>query len=326
MKRREFIVKLSAGLGCLALNLSCKGGGNSAGAGKVCFGIISDVHQDLQADAARRLQQFIDAANERKPDFIVQLGDLSHGDGLEKIKQIWEQFPGKRYSVLGNHDTDHATKATVTQGLDMPANYYSYDLGGVHFVVLDLNYFLKEGQYLDYDHGNYYQATMGVDRDMISPEELEWLRQDLAATDKPTIVFSHQGLNDTWQGNACPNRKEVRALFREANRNGQKVIACFCGHHHVDEYEEIEGVHYFQINSAAYFWAEGADHYSNGHMIEYKDALYGFVTLDLDQQEIRIEGVQSEFLPPAPEPDDFPGADKVYPFISNRNIKIKQLS
>ncbi len=319
MNRRTFITGLSAGIGCLALHISCK---KEAGAKKLSFGIISDVHQDLQADAVRRLQTFIDEANKRKPDFIVQLGDLSHGEGLHTIKAVWEQFSGKKYSVMGNHDTDHATKEQVVQGLNMPSKYYSYDLGGVHFVVLDLNYFLKEGQYIDNDHGNYFQATMGVDRDLISPEELEWLRKDLASTQKPTIVFSHQALNDTWQGNACPNRKEVRAIFREANQDKPKVIACFCGHHHVDEYQEIEGVHYIHINSAAYFWAEASDKYSNGHMIEYKDSLYAFVTLDFDKGQLLVEGTKSEFLPPAPQPADFEGADKVYPYISNRTLKI----
>ena len=57
-------------------------------------------------------------------------------------------------------------------------------------------------------------------------------------------------------------------------------------------------------------------------MVEYKDALYAFVTLDLDSGQITIEGVKSEFLPPAPKPDDFKNADKVYPYVSDRIIKI----
>lgn len=58
--RREFITKMSAGLCCLALNISCK---KEPGSHKVRFGVISDVHQDLQSDAPRRLQAFIDASN-----------------------------------------------------------------------------------------------------------------------------------------------------------------------------------------------------------------------------------------------------------------------
>lgn len=315
--RREFITKVSAGFCCLALNMSCK---KDSGTRRVRFGVVTDVHQDLQVDAAKRLQAFIDAAKEWDPDFIVQLGDLSHGEGLETIRDIWEQFPGKRYSVLGNHDTDHSTKEIVVNALGMPACHYSYDFGGIHFVALDLNYMREEEQFLDFEKGNYFKAK-SEDRDLISPQELEWLEADLEKTDKPTVIFSHQGLDDLYGKGGCPNRKDVRKLFHKVNeKNGQKVIACFCGHHHVDAYSEIEGVHYFQINSASYFWTDDAKQYSNGHMIEYKDALYAFVTLDLDTKQITIEGVKSEFLPPAPEADDFKNADTVYPYISNRTI------
>ena len=147
--RREFIVRLSTGLCALALNGACKGGTASR---RVRFGIISDVHQDLQPDAIRRLQAFVKAAQKQELDFIIQLGDLSHGDGLDKIKAVWEQYPGKKYSVLGNHDMDHATKAIVTDALNMPGSYYSFDLSGVHFVILDLNHVRKDGKLLDYDH------------------------------------------------------------------------------------------------------------------------------------------------------------------------------
>ncbi len=322
--RREFITKVSVGFCCLALNnISCLGRNQKSEKRVVRFGIVSDVHQDLQHDAVGRLRSFIDAARQWNPDFIIQLGDLSHGKGLDVINDVWKQFPGKRYSVMGNHDTDHSTKDIVTRQLNMPARYYSFDSGDVHFVTLDLNYMRKDGVYVDFEKGNYYKAEM-EDRDLISPEELEWLKKDLFEADKPVVIFSHQGLDEVWLGKGCPNRIEVRNVINEVNkRENGKVIACFCGHHHVDAYQKIDGVHYFQINSASYFWSDKVGHYSNGHMVEYKDALFAFVTLDLDSGQIKMEGVKSEFLPPAPVSTDFDGADKVYPYISDRIIDIK---
>ena len=317
--RRNFIKKISVGLCGLALNISCK---RQSDGRKVCFGVITDVHQDLQRDAVQRLQRFLDAAEKRQLDFIIQLGDLSHGKDLKTIKSVWERYAGKKYSVLGNHDMDHSTKAVVTKELDMPGCYYSYDIQGVHFVVLDSSYMREDDKFLDFDHDNYFRAT-AENRDWVAPVELEWLKSDLKRTEKPTVIFSHQGFDELWGiGGGCPNRKEVRAIIDEANRDKQKVIACFCGHNHVDAYEEINGVHYFEINSASYFWTDASDMYSNGHMIEYKDSLYAFVSLDFDSKEIVIEGCESEFLPPAPQIGDFPNSEKVYPYIKNRQIGI----
>lgn len=318
--RREFIKKMSVGFCCLSWNGVAGIGKRDTGQNIIRFGVISDVHQDLQHDAAKRLQTFIDAATDWNPDFIIQLGDLSHGEDLRTIKSVWEKFPGAKYSVLGNHDTDHSTKAIVTKELNMPSTYYSFDQGNVHFVVLDLNFMRKEGRYLDFEQGNYFKAKP-EDRDLISPEQLQWLKEDLAKTEKPTVLFSHQGLDEVWLGKGCPNREAVREVIHE-EQNRQKVIACFCGHHHVDAYEEIDGIHYFQINSASYFWSDTVNKYSNGHMIEYKDALYTFVTLNLDLGRIEIDGVKTDFLPPAPTATDFKNADKVYPFIRDRIINI----
>ena len=43
---------------------------------KLHFGIVTDVHKDLMPDADRRLEKFINEANERKVDFIIQMGDF----------------------------------------------------------------------------------------------------------------------------------------------------------------------------------------------------------------------------------------------------------
>ncbi len=317
--RRSFIKQVALGLAAMSM------GGMQMGCtrpvkGKLTFGVISDVHEELQADAKDRLKKFLADADGRSLDFIIQLGDMSHGNKAQEMMDIWNTYAGPRYSVLGNHDLDHANKEKIVRIQQMEGPYYSFDAGPFHCVALDLNHVRKDGQIVDFDHGNYYVDSK--DRDLISPEELAWLCEDLEATDKPTILFSHQGLDEVWDGMACPNRSEVRALFREINQKQKKVVACFCGHHHVDAYSQIEGVHYVQINSASYHWVDGDVHFSKGNMAEYKDGLYAFVTLDLDADRLLIEGQQSEFLPPAPTADNCENGDKIFPWISDRDISL----
>lgn len=290
----------------------------------VRIGIITDLHHGLQPDATRRLETFMQQAVEEKPDFIIQLGDFCHPrpDARECI-QLWERFPGARYHVLGNHDMDLATKQQTMDFWGLTKPYYSFDVGDFHFVVLDCNFILKEGRHLDYANSNYYIAREL--RDRISPEQIEWLRADLAATKLQTIIFSHQAFDEIWDGFAVPNRLEVRAVIREANRRSttragaRQVIACLCGHHHLDEASVIEGVNYLQLNSASYYWA-GDKRGSDGPRAVYDQSLYAFVTVDPAGQ-IQIKGQRSHFRKPTPEETGHPNAPRLSATISDRTLR-----
>ena len=276
----------------------------------VKIGMTSDVH-----DETSRLQQFVTKAKTEKPDFIIQLGDLSSGkpESSGKMLTVWNSYPGKRYHVLGNHDMDKASKKDVIKRQEMPGGYYSFDCGPFHFVVLDCNYIFKDGRYVDYDYANYY--IYKLNRDLFNPEHLDWLKKDLEKTDKKVILFSHETFDDIpiRGANPVPNRSLVRDLIREINKaysgNDRKVIACFAGHDHLDHYNRIDGVHYFAVNSALGF--------KSG--LEVKDALYSFVTLDAGKRTITIKGVQSEFLH-NPTIEDYGHYPKklIFPYIKDR--------
>lgn len=286
----------------------------------VTFGVITDVHQDLQKDAQARLSVFIDQAIETNPNFIIQLGDLSHGQQIDSILQVWNRFEGKNYHVLGNHDSDNLVKDSVVAKQNMAGKYYSFDNGGVHFIVLDLNYILEDGEYQDFGLGKNYRISPSQ-KNLISPEQLKWLDRDLSTTKKPTVVYSHQGIGRIWEGYLSPSAEDIRQVLEKHNTEKEKkVIACFSGDQHVDAYEEVNGIHYFQVNSASYFWIEEAALYSNGHMAVYKDPLYAFVTIDLQNKTIEMKGTTSEFLPPAPTKDNYSKPHKVFAEIKSRKV------
>ena len=92
----------------------------------------------------------------------------------------------------------------------------------------------------------------------------------------------------------------------------QKVVACFAGHRHVDEYRLSEGVHYVTINSASFYWL--GEEYGPG---AYRDPLYAVVTVRPDGS-VQIEGKTSEFASPTPTERGFPGAARVSTKISDR--------
>lgn len=289
------------------------------GAKPVRFGVIADLHHGLQPDAERRLDAFLAAVESQKPEFLVQMGDFCHPTpaGRALVKR-WEQFSGPLHHVLGNHDMDLGAKREIMDVWGMTEPYYALDAGAFRLLVLDCNFILKGGKHVDYDHGNYYiESSL---RDRVSPEQIEWLRGELAKPGKPAVILSHQSLDEVWTGYTVPNRLEVRRVIDEANaRAPGSVVACLCGHHHLDEASVINGVHYVHINSASYFWA-GDGFGSEGARAVYHDPLFAFVTLD-PAGSLRIEGRRSMFEKPDPAATGYPNAARLHARISDRVLR-----
>ena len=102
------------------------------------FGLCADPHHDVMYDTEQRLRTFITAMKPEQTDFILQMGDFCRPyERNRKFLNIWEEFSGPRYHVLGNHDTDGGfTAQKVMDFWKMPHPYYSFDQGGWHFIVL----------------------------------------------------------------------------------------------------------------------------------------------------------------------------------------------
>ena len=279
---------------------------------KLNFGIISDTHADMLPDTLDRLESFIAMAIRRDVQFIIQLGDFCHPREQERdFLKIWNQFPGPRYHVLGNHDMDFATKEETMEYWQMPSKYYSFDQGNFHFIILDANYLNQEGKYTDYQRANFYVDDKY--RAFIPPEQIEWLKDDLQKTNKNVMIFSHQSLiNPCW---GIKNRIEIQDILEKVNKNDSetKVVACFNGHDHIDFHRFINGIHYLEINSASYQWLGEAfsnktryakeyyEHYQHlDKVAPYKDPVYCFINAT-DDGKLIIDGVKSQWLAPSPQ-------------------------
>ncbi len=270
----------------------------------VRFGICTDVHKDIMHDSDQRLQVFISEMNEKDVDFIVELGDFCQPqDYNASFMNIWNSFKGPSYHVLGNHDMDNSqgekySREYTVNYLGMPARYYSFDVNGCHFVVLDGND-KKDPPQKGYSH-------------YIGKEQMAWLKKDLSQTELPVVVFSHQSIED-YEREGVDNGDEVRKILEESNLESgkKKVIACFSGHHHIDYSISINGIYYIQVNSMSYFWM-GGDYLQVRYSKEideqfpyikytapYKDPL--FATVEVDSRGIiRIIGRESTWVGPDP--------------------------
>lgn len=274
----------------------------------VTFAVVSDLHQDIAHDAEERLSTFLRAANDNQVDFIIELGDFCMPKEENKpFLKRWQDYAGEKYMLLGNHDMDNCSKEEVMQFIGMNNRYYSFDKGDFHFVILDPNNIYDGEKYIPYENGNYF--GYGEKVSYVDPEQVEWLKKDLQATDKRCIIFSHQSFECSSQ-----NREEIRKIFEDENlRAGYKKVAvAFSGHDHTNYMKEINGIAYIQINSASNQWVGEKyacpERFSDEinqkrpalkYTLPYKDALYGIVTLTGDGMQLK--GVKSEFIAPGPE-------------------------
>ena len=137
-------------------------------------------------------------------DFFVNMGDLVDNGAsswqwdcwFDSVKGVIEDKP--IVPLMGNHelydlDWNESMPDMFLQLFDVPENgsarfskyYFSYDVGNIHFVVLNTMWWELDA---------YYPGIRG--------EQVRWLREDLAASDKRwTVVMMHRDVlcyNISW--------------------------------------------------------------------------------------------------------------------------------
>jgi predicted phosphodiesterase len=265
------------------------------------FGFCSDVHRNFVADANQRLAAFVNEANRQNCDFIVQLGDFCFPESAsDSFMAVWDTFNGPGYHVIGNHDPEGYTRDQVRAYWSMPANYYSFDVKGWHFVVLDGND-VKSPPQSGYPY-------------WIGETQQNWLISDLASTTNPTIIFSHQPLSN--DDSKVENATVIRGILEQANASSRKVVACFAGHHHYDDHEIINDIHYVQSNSMSYQWVDPVGPY------HWNGPLFGIVGI-FDDGTISIRGRKTTWIGNTPWEDGYPYPieDQVDPATSTRQMR-----
>jgi len=226
-----------------------------------------------------------DMAANYSPSIIFVKGDVGENeasdpdsqDAIDEVQaniaalngKVTTKFPLARlHYVLGNWDLywcnlaqfvasvtygtiDHDGGEGVIEDSNNGAKrYYSFDYGGIHFIVLDTN--------CDSD-GNHYDGytvrVPGLQGSYVSALQKTWLAADLAAhSSLPTIVLSHDhlGMNGTqfsahyrypgfeeWPTGYASSESadEVRAILEAAGN----VLAVISGHYHPGGVQYVRG-------------------------------------------------------------------------------------
>ena len=194
------------------------------------------------------------------PAFGVGGGDLVFDDlSLFSGYETAVQATGLPFvQVVGNHDLNFSASAdpgsTATYRQHFGPEYYSFDRGAVHYVVLDDVYWPGSdgfGRETD-DYLGHLDAT-----------QLAWLEQDLALVEegRPLIVFTHipplSTLYDR-RGEEAPepsgmiiNRQALYALLEPFDAH---IVS---GHVHENEHRSAAGPHEHVVGTACGAWWTG---------------------------------------------------------------------
>ncbi len=199
-----------------------------------------------------------------KPEAIIFSGDCvmdSFSASKERTKIQWtlwnkilkDECSLPIHPLLGNHDVwgwgllgkykhdDNYGKQWAVEELKIPKQYYSYDIGGWHFIMLDSTT----------KHGPGYIAKLDND-------QKDWLKEELAKTPAttPICIVSHIPIyamcvfmdgkrirNDRW--NVPGGLMHVEALeLKDLFYQHKNVKLCLSGHIHLQDAVEYLGVKY----------------------------------------------------------------------------------
>ncbi len=218
----------------------------------VRLGLLTDIHYADRStrgtrcyrDSIGKMREAVRAFNEKKVALAFELGDMidsapdveTERGYLEAIDAEFRKCTGRCCHVVGNHCVSGLTKKAFLKTTGEKATYYSFDHSGFHFVVLD-GCFRSDG--VPYGENNFDWTDSNI-----PPQELAWLKADLADTTKPTCCFVHQRV-DTVGHIAIKNGPQVRKVLEDSGQ----VLAVFQGHHHANDHSQINGIHYCTLRS-----------------------------------------------------------------------------
>lgn len=217
----------------------------------LCGGLNKRGHKDDReryiSTCVSTLREEAAKCNERV--YVISLGDMTQPQFRPGYKGREQGYTFKNYmedtdvdcpifNAIGNHDHNQAPKGeifneeTVYQSRkdyndDLGPEYYSFNIGREHFVVVDNTFVITK----DYGSTKDPKATKGYWVKLCERQH-NWLAQDIAALDKSKVdrivVLAHCGVLSYTGKYQQMDAERMLEYFK-----GYEVVALI-GHHHCD--------------------------------------------------------------------------------------------
>ncbi|MEO6696529.1 MAG: metallophosphoesterase [Gammaproteobacteria bacterium] len=197
-----------------------------------------------------------------KPDFCYFGGDMAQqgiAAELDHGMEMYSKSGVPMKAINGEHDYFLDMGATSRKIYGIPADNYSFDHKGVHFLALTTIRASEEweAKWAKDPHGRMVMMER-LDNPNGSPfrlgkEGLEWLKADLAKVDKatPVIVFSHSPIQKIFAGWNfwTEDAEEIQALLQPFARS-----TVLYNHVHQPQANQIGNIAFLSNFSTAWPW------------------------------------------------------------------------
>ena len=218
------------------------------------IGLFTDCHYNKApligggrrpAESYEKIKISMDAFKEAGVDMCFCLGDITdHVEGDTKVEilknykdvmNLISSYGIPFYLVPGNHDYLMTTKDEI-EGIckNLPPCVIKTDK--YDFILLDANY---RSNMVRFDIAGVEWTDANL-----PPEQIKFLKDSLAITDKECIVMVHENLDPNLdKSHIIKNSEEVRRIIKESGK-GKMVIQ---GHFHDGAENTIDGIPYFTM-------------------------------------------------------------------------------
>jgi len=265
------------------------------------FAFITDIHIQPELHAEEGFSKAIDTLNKLKPDFVITGGDLvmdvngqteGRADTLYNLYiKTSKKIKSPVYNAIGNHELfglylkNEITESHPMFGIKMFESkigkpYQTFTHKGWKFFILD-----------DIDASSKGKYKGGVDS-----VQLQWVRDELAKTDKKTPVvvalhiplitsltqFDQGAYAASTEGLVVANSKQVIDIF-----NGYNLKLVLQGHLHILEDNFIHDIHFITGGSICGEWWKGPR----------KGTEEGFVMLRVKNNKVSWEYIDYKWDP-----------------------------
>jgi predicted phosphodiesterase len=237
------------------------------------------VYGDTRTDVASH-KKVVEGILREKPDLVIHVGDVvTNGQNYEEWNREFLVPAGPLmrstplYVAIGNHERNaHWYYDYVS--FPAPENYYSFDYGNTHFIVLDTNL------YTPYQVGSVQHQWLENELRSAKARRATWV-----------LVFAHQPpYSEGWDSPLYDGEWDMRdALVPLFERYGVDIM--FAGHTHDYERGTLSGVTYVITGGGG----APLDHREQdwSHITQYASC-YQFCVVDIQGDTLRFQAKQPD--------------------------------